>query len=641
MKSAKDLPSSSRAAFIPLFLKSFLTAYALCVVFHAPLDPSWYETGIDYAIASVYELLGNYDIRFLLVLIITYALYYMENRKRMAGRVLQGKSSRVLAVFLAFCLLGGQSYDVVGTSEWCFGSVVNFIKFVLALAGFSILFHTLITWFWFFLEIHDFTAGKEHFFSRYAFRKAFLIIFGAYLPFLLVSFPGNLCWDAIGQIEQVLGGAGYSTHHPLVHTLIMGGLVNGGQALFHSPEIGLFLYMILQDMLLAGALAATIAVLSERGAGIGLLRCLLLLYCITPVYSNMASTAIKDVPYAAFVTGYVICLALALERPERLNGRFVLVFLGLQIGVILFRNNGLYVILFSGLAGFFFLYRKYGWRGRIRFLAISFAGSILTAKLLLLVIAGLCGAQSGSMGEMLSVPFQQTARYLQLYGDEISQEEKEAIQGILGDTEEVAAAYNPASSDPVKARFRKDASGAELATYLKAWFQGFLKRPLCYIETFYIHVYGWFTPSVSNTIRYETEGYEAVSQGGLFPNAEKLLIFYYRFAGQFTLLGVLENVGAAVWALLILTGFQRRQKRSAAICASAPLWVSLLVCMASPGFFSHPRYAFPILFTLPFLYGFTLTGLRQNIHSEGQAVRRSGKEIGNLSPAESDEGSRA
>nr|WP_297864401.1 DUF6020 family protein [uncultured Acetatifactor sp.] len=455
MKSTNDL--SFPPAFVRLFFKSFLTAYALCVVFRAPLDLSWYETDIDYAIASVYELLGKYDIRFLLVLIITFAFYHVENRKQIDGMAAQKKSSRVLSVFLAFCLLVGQSYNAAGTSEWCFGSMVNFVKFVLTLAGFSILFHSLITWFYFFLETHDFTAGKEHFFSRHTFRKAFLIIFGSYLPFLLLSFPGNLCWDAIGQIEQVLGGSGYSTHHPLAHTLLMGGLVKGGQVLFHSPEMGLFLYMILQDMLLAGALAGTIAVLSKRGAGFGVLLCILLLYCITPVYSNMASTAIKDVPYAAFVTGYVICLALVLERPERMKSRkFVFVFLLLQVGVILFRNNGLYVILCSGLAAFFFLCRRYGWKERFRCLIISFGGSILTAKLFLLVLASLCSAESGSMGEMLSIPFQQTARYLQLYGDEISREEKEGIQGILGDTEEVAAVYNPASSDPVKARFRKD-----------------------------------------------------------------------------------------------------------------------------------------------------------------------------------------
>ena len=119
-------------------------------------------------------------------------------------------------------------------------------------------------------------------------------------------------------------------------------------------------------------------------------------------------------------------------------------------------------------------------------------------------------------------------------------------------------------------------------------------------------MYGWFDPAVSNSIRYEADTYDAIRQGGLFPDAEKLLIFYYRFAGR-TLLGFFENTGASVWALVFLTFYQKRHRQRAAVCAGAPLWVSLLICMASPCFFGHPRYAFPILFTLPFLYGFTLT----------------------------------
>lgn len=600
--------SCSKASFWPLFIRSFLTAYALCVVFHAPLELEEYDTLLDFVIANIYEFLGGYDVKFIIVLLVAGTFYYFERQEKRSGTREWKKPSRGLAVFFSFCLLVGQSYDKTGTSEWCFGSGVNFVKFILALSGFSLLFYSLMGMLYTFFDTHDFIAGGQHFFSRNAFRKAFLILFGVYFPFLLVSYPGNLCWDAIGQIEQVFGNAEYSTHHPLAHTLMMGGLVKGGQALFGSPEIGLFVYMILQDVLLAAALAATIAVLSKRGANFRLLLSLMLLYCITPVYSNMASTAVKDVPFAAFVIGYVICLALVLEKPERMrHGKFVLLFLILQIAVILFRNNGLYVVLFSGVAAFFFLFRRYGRKERIRCLLLLFGGSIPAAKLLLFFLTILCSASSGSMGEMLSIPFQQTARYLQVYQKEISREEREGIEGVLGAPEDVAAVYDPTSSDPVKAMFRKDASAADLAGYMKAWFQGFLKQPLCYIEAFYIHIYGWFTPSVSNTIRYETELYETVRQGGLFPNADKLLIFYYRFAGQFTLLGVLENIGAAVWMLFILTGFQRRQRQKAALCAGVPLWISLLVCMASPGFSGHPRYAFPILFTLPFLYGFTLT----------------------------------
>lgn len=600
--------SFSKNAVPGLLLKSFLTAYALCAVFHSPLVPSYYGERIDFITASIYELLGTYDLKFMFLWFISFCFYHWNFIKNITKKETSGFSFYALPVFFALCLLMGQSYYEVDSSAYCFGSAVNFLKFLLSLAGYSILFHSLMGILYQFLNSHIFTADGNHFFTHHAFWKAFFILLGAYMPFLLLSFPGQLCWDAIGQIEQVIGNTGYSTHHPLFHTLLMGGFVKMGQAMFHSPELGLFAYMLLQMAALAGALAATIAVLSRRRAKFSLLLCLLLLYCITPAYSNMASTALKDVPYSAAVIGYTICLGLLLENPDKIRDRkFVPVFLLLQTAVILLRNNGLYLILFSGIGCFVFLFRRMKGKQKISLLFSSFAGSVLIAEILLFLLVRICSAGSGSIGEMLSIPFQQTARYLQLYQGEISAEERRGIEGVLGEVDRVAASYDPAISDPVKALFRQDASAAELKAYLKAWLQGFFRHPRSYFEAFFLHVYGWFTPSVSNSIRYETDGYEAIRQGGLFPGAQKLLIFYYRFAARFTPLGFLENIGVFVWGLCFLTFYQKKQNWKEGLLAGLPLWISLLICMASPCFFSHPRYAFPILFTLPFLYGFTLT----------------------------------
>ncbi len=596
----------TKTACLKIFAKSFLTAYALCTVFHAPLEPGRYETAIDYAIASIYELLGEYNLKFLLVLVLS-AFCYRFAARQSAEKGSGRHSSVIPAGFFALCLLLGQSYHEAGDSSYVLGSGINFVKSAVAFAGYACLFHALTGLACLALDSHDFRSDKEHFFTRHAFSKSFFILAASYLPFLILAFPGNLCWDAIGQIDQVIGDVSYSTHHPLFHTLIMGGLVKAGESLFHSPEIGLFLYMLLQDTMLAAALAATIAVLSGRGARFSLLLVLQLLYCLTPVYSNMASTAVKDVPYASCVIVYCIWLALLLEKPERIrNRKFIISFFFIQLGVILFRNNGLYVVLLSGIAGFLFLFRKYGLRERILCLFAAFGGSVVTAKLILALLAFICHATPGSPGEMMSLPFQQTARYLQLYQDEISDTERVSIEALLGDVGTAAAKYDPASADPVKALFDRTASAKELIAYMNAWFQGLMKHPGTYFEAFFLHVYGWFDPAVSNSIRYEADTYDAIRQGGLFPDAEKLLIFYYRFAGR-TLLGFFENTGASVWALVFLTFYQKRHRQRAAVCAGAPLWVSLLICMASPCFFGHPRYAFPILFTLPFLYGFTLT----------------------------------
>ena len=588
-------------------LKSFLTAYALSVPFHAPLQPWAYETGLDYVIASVYELLGSYDLKFILLFIICICFYRHLTQRRREVSVFSGRAAVLLSLFFSLCLLVGKSYHETNSWAYCFGSGVNFVKFLLAAAGFSVMFHEMILVLSIYLSSHSFTCHQEHFFSHRAFVKSFLILMGVYLPFLLLSFPGKLCWDAIGQIEQVIGQGGYSTHHPLFHTLLMGGLTRLGGLLFHSYEVGLFAYMLLQAAMLTAALAATIAVLAKRGTGFRFLLGLLLIYCITPVYSNMASTALKDVPYSASVVGYVIFLALLLEAPERIhNGRFVLGFLLLQLSVILFRNNGIYVILLSGVGCFCYLFPKYQFHERLRCLFCSFGASVIVGELIFVLLAQALGATAGSKGEMLSIPFQQTARYLQVYKEEISQEEASAIETVLGDVNTVAASYNPDSSDPVKALFRKGASASELGAYLKAWLQEGCRHPLVYGEALLAHVYGWFDPAVSNSIRYESE-YDVIRQEGLFPNAEKVLIFFYRYAGRISLLAIFENVGAAVWALFFLFFYQKKQKQMGAVCAGLPLWISLLICMASPGFFLHPRYAFPILFTIPFLYGFTLT----------------------------------
>ncbi len=596
----------TKTACLKIFVKSVLTAYALCAVFHAPLVLSHYEAYIDFAIASIYELLGAYDLKFVFYLVLS-AFCYCLTDKPSGNKVSAGRSSLVLAGFFSLCLLLGQSYHQAGDASFLLGSKTNILKSLLVFLGFTSLLQALLKLAFKALDSHSFQSDKEHFFTKHAFGKSFCILLLCYLPFLLLAFPGNLCWDAIGQIEQVLTGNTYSTHHPLFHTLIMGGFVKIGQELLHSPELGLFAYMLFQDALLAGALAATIGVLAKRRASFSLLLGMLLLYCITPVYSNMASTALKDIPYSSFVVFYVILLALFLEKPERLRSRkFLISFFLVQLGVILFRNNGMYVILLAGIASFLFLFRKCNLRERLLCLFATFGGSILMARLVLALLAFACHATSGSIGEMMSLPFQQTARYLQLYQNEIEPKERAAIEAVLGNVSSVAASYDPATADPVKAQFNKAATPKQLLVYMGAWFQGFLKHPGSYLDAFFVHIYGWFSPAVSNSIRYEADYDSIIKQGGLFPNAEKILIFYYRFASR-TLLGFLENTGASVWALFFLTFYQKKHGQKAAICAGVPLWVSLLICMASPCFFGHARYAFPILFTIAFLYGFTLT----------------------------------
>ena len=580
---------------------AFLTAFAFCAAFHEPLQRIWYESAVDYYIANIYELLGGYDFSFVLLVGVFYLLYAkvfsVNDRKSYMG----------LGVFFAFCLLVGRSYHEVGTWSYCFGSAVNFMKFLGVLLGYAFFLQSIMCLLEQVLDNKETLSTKQSFWTIRPFLKSFALLMLEYGILLVISFPGNLCWDVIGQIEQVTNQIGYSAHHPLLHTLLVGGLVEMGELLFGTREAGLFLYVCLQAVLLAGALSFVMAILAKRKLHPRLLTVVFVVYMATPIYSNLVTTAVKDVPFTAFVILYFVCYALMLEKPMLLrNRKMVLAFVVLQALVILFRNNGMPLVLLSGTSAVVVLWKKSDLKERIRNVFVFVVISVLIGSMTTSLLTATLDASKGSKGEIFSLLFQQTARYLQTYPEDVPEAELYAIETVLGDVTLVAQSYDPLIADPVKALYRKDATGQELANYFVAWGRGALRHPSVYMEAFFTHVYGWFSPGIQNTIRYEAE-YAEIYHGGLFRDADKVMIFLYRFMGRIDVLGILENVGMYVWVLFFFMNYQRRKRGITYMAISAPLWVCLLICMASPCFFGHPRYALPIIACVPILMGIYLS----------------------------------
>lgn len=586
---------------ISMVLQAALIAFAVQMQYAAPLNRADYKSGVHYLYAETTDLLGQYSFSGLLVFVLAVVFICRMETTKYIERYPKG----VLPCLFSFCLLVGQSYAREGSWDCCFADIFRTVRFLLAFAGYSVLFRYLIA---LFLELYQKAAFSrwcpvkiKSFLGEKCFRNVFLLLLVLWAPILILSYPGNLCYDFLGQIEQGLGMTGYSTHHPLLHTLIAGGVVRLGRMLTGSLDAGLFLYILLQAAALAAALAGTVSRLGRRGTSYVLRFVTVCVYVFAPMYSNIVSTAVKDVPFMAAFIWYILLLEdLVAEGIENRKLLFWIQLMLAQSLTGLLRNNGIYVVVLTGLI-MAFIYRKRAGRAKAPVL-------LCTAALALLICLGVntalthgLSAEKGSVGEMLSIPFQQTARYLQLYRGELTAEEREAIEGVFSDVELVAEKYDPDSSDPVKALFRRDSGIKDLAAYFKVWFAGFFRHPAVYLEAFFAHVYGWFDPGVSNAVRYEAET-DLFRQGGLIPGVDKVLLFVYRFAEYIPFLAILENVGIYTWLLLILGGYALRGRKEKGLLL-IPLFVSLLICMASPCFYLHPRYAFPIMFTIPFLYG--------------------------------------
>ena len=90
------------------------------------------------------------------------------------------------------------------------------------------------------------------------------------------------------------------------------------------------------------------------------------------------------------------------------------------------------------------------------------SGYVILPFLLIFAVEGIITqvyhVEKDSPKEMFSLPFQQTARYVKEYGDEIPGEEREVIAKVL-DYDSLAEIYEPMTADPVKTTYRSGSTG--------------------------------------------------------------------------------------------------------------------------------------------------------------------------------------
>ncbi|MBP5625264.1 MAG: hypothetical protein J6X36_10380 [Lachnospiraceae bacterium] len=587
------------------FIKGFLTAYAMRATIDVPLRAEWYESARDYVIGNVFALLGEYDFVFLFYFAVCTVFYFF-----MEGKSEKNRALTVLSLIFALLVPIGQCARDFKTVSYIFLSAVNVIKFILITIGFAMFFTKMLGFLKEFFQKKNFLKTNEDkpgFFDKKPFLKAYILLFSVYALITLICYPGNINADTIGQIYQVYGEMPYSEHHPILSTLLVGGLVKLFDNITGSQAPGLFAYTLLQCALLAAALSFTVYVLAKKGLKNVCLWTLTLLYAITPVYTNIVSTAIKDVPFMAFVIVYAVLSILYIEDNSRITD--VKFFVGLIVSgifMVLLRNNGIYMMVPTGIVLWLYGIKKKTAKEKV----MSFVGLFFAAAVLgMLINTGLSkavNAEKGAKGEMLSLTFQMLGRYYTEFPDDFTDKDREAIAGVLGPIDNSLDGYNPDLADQIKVKYRSEATTGEIVAYLKTFTRLFFKHPGAYIDGFAVHTYGWVSPMASNEKRYETPDDDFLTPTGVFEVIDKGMVFLYRFLNRISILGALENVAFWVWVYAFLFVLQKEKNLRKYRLFGVYMLIALLICFAAPAFLEHVRYGFPILMTVPFVFFFTL-----------------------------------
>lgn len=325
---------------------------------------------------------------------------------------------------------------------------------------------------------------------RHTRLAALLCILLCWLPWMIAFYPGVVTWDMFTQMQAAFGTLPLMDDHPVVSTWIMGGCMRVG-LLLGSGNLGAFFYMLLQTLICAFAFGCAIEEMGRLGCSRWLQGAALLFFALMPVWPMYARMGHKDFLF----TG--VCLLFTIEVTRAVfRGReaFAAPRDWIRLGLLalltcLLRKNGLAVVLPSAV-----LTALFAFSGKQRLhAAAAFCGAVALYAAFQLIALPAMGIPKGPSRELYSIPFQQTARYLRDHGDDVAQEDGQAVDTVL-DAQRIADLYVPVLSDPVKATFR----GGEMTAYLRAWLRMGMRDPTAYFAALLSGNYGYylFTPRI-------------------------------------------------------------------------------------------------------------------------------------------------
>jgi len=120
-----------------------------------------------------------------------------------------------------------------------------------------------------------------------------------YLPYFLMYYPTWFNNDAIWQMEQALGMAAKSNHHPYFHTLIVKLFLDAGSFLFGNLTAAVALYTFFQMTLTAAVFGFLLFLLYRRGTGFFWLVAAVCFYALLPVNGMLSICMGKDAWFTA------------------------------------------------------------------------------------------------------------------------------------------------------------------------------------------------------------------------------------------------------------------------------------------------------------------------------------------------------
>ncbi len=623
VKKALEMKNS-----MSMIIYAFITALAMTMnldiaeAAEAGINISFYQRIYKLIEITSQDLAG----RGLMLTVLTLCLYVVYRKVWVNMDINAIRYSKGLSVFLAIMYAGGKGFAYDNSLSVIYSSYLRLIKALILIVGFYALYLTVINVFYYVLKANANVTAENQFVSKKYEKHPWLItwalIMGCWLVHLLLRYPGTMSYDNWDQLSYYYDFVQYTTAQPIFHTWLFGTFINFG-LLLGSANVGLFLFVIFQSLVMSAVLAWSLVFMRKWATPRWLRRVTMAVYCFAPYYAGYASFPIKDFLYTACFVLLVLLFMEWVKEKEKFWGNkwYWAGWMAAACLLILFRKNGMIVYLSVA-----FVVGVCEIKSRVSANQLFKAIIVMVVPILLsfgveAIISAVYNVEKDSPKEMLSLPFQQTARYVRDYGDEISEEEKEAIVGVL-DYENLPVLYLETVSDPVKTTFRAKDNRA-LADYFKVWFRQFIRHPLCYVEATWNQNYCVFMPDIDHIIFNKDchVGEEIVVDLGMLEKVKfeipermqgicAVMVSFYALLMRIPVVGMLNNVAFYIILLFVMWIFMMRDRCFKELLVLIPLFMTFLFILLGPQIMNQPRYAFPIIYTMPSLVAYYIQAVR-------------------------------
>ena len=429
-----------------------------------------------------------------------------------------------------------------------------------------------------------------------------------WLPYLYWIFPGTVSNDSVTQVLEIIGVEKLGNANPIFQTALIY-FFRGVGKLLGSADAGVFLYCMVQALLMAWLLGALLSEQRKSGAPRWLTVTSFLFYGLCPVFPLFAFCVGKDTNFSMAVLWLSLLIARRLlsqsdgEKPSRWETPCLC---AAAVLCTLLRNPGFYLALLTLLILLIFsLHGKRRVEGQWKAPAWALGCILAVYGALHLLLIPALGIEPMPATENWSLPLQQVARVAATHP--LTDEEAAAIDGVL-ELDKLAESYNGELSDPVKDLWRKDSTKEQTDAFFRTWRSLLRKYPLTCLSATFHNTYGYLCPGFLSRIKPTlligrqktmTPALEAAFPYSVNVRADDLKALMNRLS-DFAPFRVWIAPGLYAWACLFSLTQLLRSRKKRLLIAAVPALFSLAGCLMSAvnGYF---RYAMPLYLCAPLL----------------------------------------